>query len=358
MKNRNLLSLFAVMLCAVLMFGMLAGCANETTPAPSTDSTSSQDSTPSEPATEPAETPSEEPAEPTEDPVDEPTDTTEEPVVEEPAFDASATPFVDELTTLTAWATSGFLNAQMNINNGNDNLAIQELEKRTNVHIEWTHAPDAGATEAFNLMLASEEYDDIILQYDYSYTQGMDYYVDEEIILDLKPYLNTYGTDYLNVVNSEDSIRLTVTTDAGRIPLFRTINYNIQPSFFGYATNQAWLDAAGITELPTTVDEFETMLVALDAGNYASNAALYLNNKGFCNILLSAFDTNYSWINNNGQVAYGPTTENYYQYLETMARWYAKGLVDVDFMSRIHSYVDVNMFMGGEVAVYQSLLIS
>jgi len=352
MKKQNLLSMLAVLLCAVLMFGMLAGCANETTPAPSTDSTPSQDSTPSEPATEPAETPSEEPTEPTEDPVDEPTDTTEEPVVEEPAFDASATPFVDELTTLTAWCTSGFLNAQMNINNGNDNLAIQEMEKRTNVHIDWTHAPDAGATEAFNLMLASEEYDDIIFQMSSSYTQGLDYYVEEEILIDLKPYLETYGPDYLNVVNADDSVRLTVTTDGGRIPLFRTINYNVQPSYFGYATNQAWLDAAGITELPTTMDEFETMLVALDAGNYASNAALYLNSNGFCNIFMSAYDTSSGWLNIDRQVVYGPTTENYYQFLETMSRWYANGLVDVDFMSRIHSYVDVNMFMGGEVAVY------
>lgn len=336
MKKRNLLSLQIVLLCAVLMLGMLAGCSSKTTTPPESSS--------------PSETTS--PAEPDPDIAD--NDTSDVAPVEttDTEFVASATPFANELQNLSVWCTSGFLNAQMDINNGNDNLAIQELEKRTNVHIDWTHAPDAGATEAFNLMLASEEYDDIIIQAGASYSQGLDYYVDEEILIDLVPYLDTFASDYRDVITSDEDVRRAVTTDAGRVPMFYTVNYNVQPTFFGYVTNQAWLDEAGITELPDTVEEFGHMLEVFTANGYGSNATMYLYNNGFDSIFLSAYDTGSGFLNIDGTSVYGPTTENYKNYLATISDWYAKGYIDVDFMSRIHNYVDVNLFMSAEVAVY------
>ena len=203
-------------------------------------------------------------------------------------------------------------------------------------------------------MLTSGDFTDMFVNYNVNYPQGLDYYIDEGVIIDIKPYFDTYAQDYAKIVAEEDNIRKAVTTDSGYVPLFRTINTSIQPTYMGFTTNQYYLDSCGITELPETVEAFGNMLAAFSEAGFGSNGQLYTSggSNGMDSIIMSAFDAGSGYLNINGKAVYSPTTDNYKNYLATMADWYSKGYIDRDFLTRVHYYVDIGVYMSGEVAVY------
>ena len=63
--------------------------------------------------------------------------------------------------TLKIWSTMGDTIAN-DIKDFNDIVAFQEMETRTGIHIDWTHAVSGQDDEAFNLMIATRELPDLI----------------------------------------------------------------------------------------------------------------------------------------------------------------------------------------------------
>ncbi|MBP5198240.1 MAG: hypothetical protein J6033_04215, partial [Lachnospiraceae bacterium] len=78
----------------------------------------------------------------------------------------------------------------------NENKFFQELEKRTNVHIELICPAIGEEPTAYNLMIASDELPDIIAHNGYHYADGLDAAVDDGYYMDLTPYLDTYLSNY------------------------------------------------------------------------------------------------------------------------------------------------------------------
>ena len=70
-------------------------------------------------------------------------------------------PLSDELVTITAFA--GSISAGTGMESYNDSTARQEMEKRTNVHIDWTNSAVGQEQAQFNLMIASQAYQDMII---------------------------------------------------------------------------------------------------------------------------------------------------------------------------------------------------
>ena len=73
----------------------------------------------------------------------------------------------------------------------NDTTTFQLLEEKTGCHVEWQHPASGAGKERFNMMIVSGDYPDAIV---YNWTDvngGIESYVEDEIIVDLTPYIET-----------------------------------------------------------------------------------------------------------------------------------------------------------------------
>ena len=78
---------------------------------------------------------------------------------------------------------------------------IQELEERTNVHINWVTPASQEANEKFGLMLASGDYPDILRGVNQYYPGGIEKGVDDGILVDMTDLIEQYMPHYHNVIN-------------------------------------------------------------------------------------------------------------------------------------------------------------
>lgn len=255
-------------------------------------------------------------------------------------------PLVDEKTTFSGWITSSAIVTQL-YTELNDNPVFKELEERTNIHIDWRHPAEGGETEALNLMFTSNEFTDIIVTLDPTYyVGGFDKFIDDGIIHDLKDLVNNYAPNFLNTIKKDETVYKQLHTDTGHLPAFRMMLTDRQLCYLGYYARQDLMDAAGYTKTPTTYDDFHEMLTALKGST--SKQPLYL----FEDILIPGYGVNSNFTQVDGKVVFGPITDEYRAYLEMVAQWYSEGLIDADFMTRRHFFLDFGEFLNESFAVY------
>ena len=131
-----------------------------------------------------------------------------------------------------------------------------ELVNQTGVEIEWIH-PVAGANDqqAYHLMMIDEDLPNMI---SYSIDPGeAQLLINEDAIIDLKPYLAKYAPDYwefLTAPGHEEYLR-SVTTEEGQIYMFRCISEDDSVAY-GPIVRKDWLDALGL-EVPETLEEVD-----------------------------------------------------------------------------------------------------
>ena len=251
-------------------------------------------------------------------------------------------PIVEETMSFSEWRP--WFNDYLS--NYGEVLGIQEIEKLTNIHIDYTCVPTNSAKEKFGLLLASGEYPDMI-EGDASnvvYPGGLDAGIADGILRDMTEMVRLYMPNYRTVLKEHEDVKRIAVTDTGKngaIYMIRadvdghtkTVAVRNEPAFCGMAIRQDWLDELNL-EMPTTIDELHDVLVAF-RDNYGAWMHLYQNGTIGSDYILSAFGVTQDFYLPDGgtEVAFGPSTDAYKQYLELMRDWYAEGLVDPDFAS-------------------------
>lgn len=141
-----------------------------------------------------------------------------------------------------------------------DGIFWQDMEEKTNVHIEWTTFLDSEKDEKFSLMMTSGDYkdgfigglggDNNIVEYG---TQG--------IYIPLNDLIDQYAPNFLKKVEEvQPDIINRITTTDGSIYAMPSLLYN--PVIYNNTfINKDWLDQVGM-DVPTTTDEFEEVLKA------------------------------------------------------------------------------------------------
>ena len=189
MKKRMLALLMAVCLLAAL----LAGCgsqAAQSASAPAQEASSAAAPESQAPAPEP------EPEPAPEAPVQEPESAVEEIAAPQYAPYEWPLPLTEEDVTFTV---SMMINPQLaNYYAGyEDNPAWQEYSKLTGVNFQFQNISAMNIGEQYNLMFASQDYPNIMHSGLSYYSTGADAAVNDDVILDLTPYLEEYAPNYL-----------------------------------------------------------------------------------------------------------------------------------------------------------------
>ncbi len=236
---------------------------------------------------------------------------------------------------LSLWCSIDSTTAN-NITNYGETPASKELEKRTGVHIEYSHPSSTTQQEQFNLLVASGNLPDIMWYNTSSayYSGGLDAMVTDGNFLDLNDY-KEYMPNYYAAVNRNAETKRQCYTDEGRMAVAWMLNIEKEWDWGGPLIREDWLRECGL-EVPKTYDDWTAMLTAFK-DKYGAAAPVLTGSKTLFNMLddiNAGFGVSDDFYNLDKAATYGPVQEGYKEFLTLMNEWYKKGLLDPEFMTR------------------------
>lgn len=267
-------------------------------------------------------------------------------------------PLTEEQKTITIYAknsSSGVLTDY------GDLKAFQVAAEKTGVTIEWIMPASGSESDQFNLMIASGKYPDIIF-WDFTSTpMGLAGLIDDGIAIDMDNLVRQYAPNYLACLESNDEMMKQALSDNGTFDIM----YKLEPdearlSHSGPAIRKDLLDKYNL-EVPVTIDDWHNVLTVLKEKESGVTAPVTVS-KGTDGsvhfaMFMSAYNTNSSFLidADSKKVVYGPITDNYKEYLTTMAEWYAEGLLDSEYMTNDYSAMIGKISSGKSVAGVMAL---
>ena len=236
-----------------------------------------------------------------------------------------------------------------------DNPSWQEYSKRTGVNFEFQNISAMNIGEQYNLMFASGDYPDIMHSGLSYYSSGPDSAVNDGVIVDLAPYLEEYAPNYLYWIDKVDGFA-NITTDEGYRPGFVHILHTPSITRSGPVTRGDWMEALNI-DTPNTIDELHDMLLAMYR-EYGAQCEFDASASAFSgawgtNLTISTFPSvSYPIYQVDGQVVYGPVTDEAKDYLKTMKSWLDEGILYKDFATRTSNFGTLSDFAAGVFSYY------
>jgi len=245
-------------------------------------------------------------------------------------------PLCEETETISFWLswTSSYLESPDEL------LSVQEMEKRTNVHVDWTIVGRNEAQEKFGLMLASGDLCDIIKSpnvvpaYPGGYAQG----IADGVLMDCAELVENYMPNFRATLAKNPELEAELKGEDGKVHYLAALqgsDTEIGPELEigGLVVRQDWLDDLGL-QMPETIDEWHDTLVAF-RDQKGTKAALMVgpNGYGMGNSFMTAYGVSDTFMLKDNKVLFGPLEEGYRQWIELFRQWYAEGLIDPNFVS-------------------------
>jgi len=227
------------------------------------------------------------------------------------------------------------------------------LAKNTGVKINWKFPQDGiSSSQAYNLLWTEEKVENLphIIHYNHN-AADIEMLIEDGVVWDLTEYLPKYAPDYWEYVQSDPTFKAATRTASGKYFWFLggcEDWYNI--TYMGPVVRKDWLDECGL-QVPTTIEEFENMLVKFKE----KYGAVYSAAKAFGLASGSgAFADNAAtwYVDDNGVVQFANTTPEFKAHLETMRRWYELGILDPDLFTNSAKSVRTKAVNGLTGAAY------
>jgi putative aldouronate transport system substrate-binding protein len=228
----------------------------------------------------------------------------------------------------------------------------KEMEKRTNINIKWREEPFNDPKPKVNLMFSTGEPEDIIFDAHIHAAGGAKKLMDDGLIIPLNWYIEHYAPNLKKLLLEDRQILKEISLDDGRIYMFPEIRIDaITRANNGFVMRKDWLDKLGL-QPPTTIDEWYTVLKAFktkdpNGNGKADEIPFTCLGRGQLNDFSGAF----GFIDNSdtlmyldgNQVKFSALAPGYKDYITTMAKWYAEGLIDPEFTSQNGTAEDAKM---------------
>lgn len=260
-------------------------------------------------------------------------------------FNPTGYPIVKEKITLT-----GFGNQNVTHGDWSDIYCFNEYEKISNIHIDWTTAPNQGYDEKKNLLLASGEYPDIFYRANLSVSDQLTY-GGLGLLSDLSDLIEEYAPNLMERAAEDPNILRSIRMPDGAIYSLPHIEpLNLPTASQKNWINKVWLDNLGLS-VPDTTEELHQVLKAFkeqDAnGNGDPNDEIPYScrQKG-----TSLFNSTYGSFGmgdlgspgfnvyidrgEDGKIRFMATADNFKKQLEWMHQLYTEGLLDPEMFTQ------------------------
>lgn len=225
---------------------------------------------------------------------------------------------------------------------------LAELEKRTNVHVDYQMVPEQGSTEKFNVMLAGNELPDAFLSSDFTPAQLVSN-GKNGIFLNIKDLLAENTPNFNKVLEENPEVKADITAPDGNIYAMPQLymdfpSLGVNKLWF----NDNWMEALD-AELPTTMDELYDLMVRMHTedpnGNGEQDELPLSNAQNNVDNLVTFFGGAYGVCNRGDKnknidfdeeaqkVRYYPTTDGYKEMMKFFVKCYQEGLIDPELFT-------------------------
>lgn len=230
-----------------------------------------------------------------------------------------------------------------------NNASFRVAEEATGVHLVSQGAMPWAAAEIFSIMLAGEDYSDLVFQFSGLYSQGYDHAVEEGVIYDLKDYMEDYAPDYLRALSDYSDGIVSCTTTEGYMPEIGMVIKSGNRVSNGLFMRKDWLDTLGM-EVPVTYDDFYDVMLACN-NEFGSRGMLMLNTGvvqynylisgyGIAGYQVDGYLGENAFYQVDGEVRHGWVSNEFKDYLTMMNKWYGDGLLNSDTLTLAPNWVD------------------
>ncbi|NOU62521.1 extracellular solute-binding protein [Paenibacillus sp. LMG 31461] len=228
----------------------------------------------------------------------------------------------------------------------------QDWQKKTGVAINFINPVMGQEKEQLNVTLASGDLPDMI-EYNWktSFPGGPEKAIKDGAILKLNDVIDKYAPNLKKYLKEHPEIDKMVKTDDGTYYAFPFIRSDDSLMVFqGPMLRQDYLTELGLG-VPTTMDEWYTVLKAFKEKK-GMEAPLTFRSKPralddiYNGAFIGAYGINRTFYLDNGQVKFGPAQPAYKDFLATMRKWYAEGLLDKNIATADQKIQDANMTSG------------
>ena len=220
---------------------------------------------------------------------------------------------------------------------------FKELEKKTNIHIDWIDWPQSTFKEKRNLAFNGGSLPDAMYGSWILDPPDVVKYGGEGMLLDFTPYLNeTYMPNFCRILDAIPDLRNRLSTPDGHLYALPTLNQNALPQTDDtLLINTEWLAKVG-KEMPTTIDELYDVLKAFkEAGDlngngqsdevpmtfkYAEGNTGLFGLMGFTGVVSG--DKHCRLGMKDGKPVFVPATDEYKEYMHFLNKLYSEGLLD------------------------------
>lgn len=258
-------------------------------------------------------------------------------------FNEEGYPIVNEEITLKILVGT---NDNFNPVNPSEMATIKELEELTGIKTEWELVKASDWTTKLNLILASEEYPDVIM----SNFTPMDYEaygVDQKILIPLDDLIDKYMPNYTERIAMEDvDPTMQLAASDGQTYTIGYMNNSAELMVTQYFINGAWLDKLDL-DMPTNLEQLTDVLRAFkekdpNGNGKADEIALLggMNNVGQYHLgfYLQFFGVpynmnNWMFIDDNKEVQFTPWQDGFRECMEWLHTCYEEGLLDQEAFS-------------------------
>lgn len=211
---------------------------------------------------------------------------------------------------------------------------VQKCEEETNIHIDYTQVNATDWNTQINLMFASGEYPDFIVN---GGTIDAEIYgVDQGILIPVDDLVAQYMPTYKARLDQDTASWQNLIKSDGKVyAIGKMSDYgsNCGGEFF---INQTWLDNLGLAT-PTNTEELYQALTAFVNNDPNGNGKKdEIGYEGIFDELTTYFfflwgipeTAKHFFINDDAQVIFAPEAPGYREAIEYMAKLYAEGLMD------------------------------
>lgn len=259
-----------------------------------------------------------------------------------------------EPVTLTYWAAM-HPNCSPIVTNYADLALFDFLKEATGVSLEFIHPAIGSETEAFNLMIASNELTDIIENAPSVFPGGPAGALKNNIIMELSDVFEQYCPNLTAILKANPEIDKMIKTDDQQYYCFPYIRQQSGDTFNAYIGSSwgptiryDWLQQAGL-QVPETIDDWHQVLTVMK-DREGVEAPLTGRFGDLEQLFIGAFGGQVGFYVDNGQVKYSMIEDGRYDFLQTMHDWYSEGLIDANVATNNAKAVATNMISGRSFA--------
>jgi putative aldouronate transport system substrate-binding protein len=219
---------------------------------------------------------------------------------------------------------------------------LQEMEKKTGIHVEWIEIPEASFRERINLLLAGNDLPDVFM------TGPTDSdivrYGPTGTLIPMDNLIDKYAPLITGLFTQKPEIKKYVTAPDGHVyilPRYQELAF--RNNYTDMFINKIWLDKLGLA-IPTTYDELYTVLKAFKERDPNGNGKRdelpmsWCSNWDFTSLFgsLGAYDTVNAdhVVVNNRKVSFTANTPEYRDALVYFNKLYSEGLIDPEVFTQ------------------------